>query len=206
MKRFLVHQDINISSILVHTELPCSVCVCARACALLCLTLQTHGLKHSRLLCPWNFPGKNTGVGCHFLLQGIISTQGWNLCFRRLLQRRQILYHEPLPPLYTMLYLCHCSRTLRLSILSSGRPLPYNIQEHCHSLVQVLYWWACGLILVYYMTNNAIMNNPRLITSFYLPDCWSESKQRNLTNAKMCSQKSCGNFHSQHTLWKCPFL
>ena len=24
-----------------------------------------------RLLCPWNFPGKNTGVGCHFLLQGI---------------------------------------------------------------------------------------------------------------------------------------
>ena len=76
MKRFLVHQDINISSILVHTELPCSVCVRARACALLCLTLQTHGLKHSRLLCPWNFPGKNTGVGCHFLLQGIIPTQG----------------------------------------------------------------------------------------------------------------------------------
>ena len=24
-----------------------------------------------RLLCPWNFPGKNTGVGCHFLLQGM---------------------------------------------------------------------------------------------------------------------------------------
>ena len=23
-----------------------------------------------RLLCPWHFPGKNTGVGCHFLLQG----------------------------------------------------------------------------------------------------------------------------------------
>ena len=26
--------------------------------------------------CPWNFPGKNTGVGCHFLLQGIFLTQG----------------------------------------------------------------------------------------------------------------------------------
>ena len=26
-----------------------------------------------RLLCPWNFPGKNTGVGCHFLLQGHFS-------------------------------------------------------------------------------------------------------------------------------------
>ena len=26
-----------------------------------------------RLLCPWNFPGKNTEVGCHFLLQGHFS-------------------------------------------------------------------------------------------------------------------------------------
>ena len=31
-----------------------------------------------RLLCPWDFPGKNTRVGCHFLLQGILSTQGLN--------------------------------------------------------------------------------------------------------------------------------
>ena len=28
---------------------------------------------------PWGFPGKNTGVGCHFLLQGIFPTQGSNL-------------------------------------------------------------------------------------------------------------------------------
>ena len=32
-----------------------------------------------RLLCPWNSPGKNTGVGCHALLQGIFPTQGSNL-------------------------------------------------------------------------------------------------------------------------------
>ena len=31
-----------------------------------------------RLLCPWDFPGKDTGVGCHFLLQGIFPTQGSN--------------------------------------------------------------------------------------------------------------------------------
>ena len=30
------------------------------------------------LLRPWNFPGKSTGVGCHFLLQGIFPTQGSN--------------------------------------------------------------------------------------------------------------------------------
>ena len=33
----------------------------------------------SRLLCPQSSSGKNTGMGCHFLLQGIFSTQGSNL-------------------------------------------------------------------------------------------------------------------------------
>ena len=42
------------------------------------------------LLHPWDFPGKNTGVGCHFLLQGIFLTQGSNL---GLLNCRQTLYH-----------------------------------------------------------------------------------------------------------------
>ena len=44
----------------------------------------------SRLLCPWDSPGKNTGVVCHFLLQRIFPTQRSNLC---LLHCRQILYH-----------------------------------------------------------------------------------------------------------------
>ena len=39
----------------------------------------THGLEPSRLLCQWDSPGKNTGVGCYFLLQGIFPTQGSNL-------------------------------------------------------------------------------------------------------------------------------
>ena len=43
-----------------------------------CCSLQPHGLKPNRLLCPWIFPGKNTGVGCHFLLQGIFQTQRLN--------------------------------------------------------------------------------------------------------------------------------
>ena len=36
-------------------------------------SLQPHALKPARLLCPWDSPGKNTGVGCH-----IFSTQGSN--------------------------------------------------------------------------------------------------------------------------------
>ena len=38
--------------------------------------LASHGLGHTRVFCPWNSPGKNTGVGWHFLLQGIFLTQG----------------------------------------------------------------------------------------------------------------------------------
>ena len=38
----------------------------------------TRGLEPTRLLRPWDSPGKNTGVGCRFLLQGIFPTQGSN--------------------------------------------------------------------------------------------------------------------------------
>ena len=41
-----------------------------------CPTLRPHGLQPTRLLGPWDFSGKNTGVGCHALLQGIFLTQG----------------------------------------------------------------------------------------------------------------------------------
>ena len=55
-----------------------------------CLTLLwSHGLYPTRLLCPWDSPGKNTGVGCRALFQGIFPTQGSN---PSLLHCRQILY------------------------------------------------------------------------------------------------------------------
>ena len=53
------------------------------------LTLQHHGLQPTRLLCPWNSPGKNTGLGSHSLLQGNLPHSGWSL---GLLHCRQILY------------------------------------------------------------------------------------------------------------------
>ena len=36
-----------------------------------CLTLPPHGPQPTRLLCPWNPPGKNIGVDCNFVLQNI---------------------------------------------------------------------------------------------------------------------------------------
>ena len=42
-------------------------------------SLRPRGLYPARLLCLWDTPGKNTGVGYHFLLQGIFLTQGANV-------------------------------------------------------------------------------------------------------------------------------
>ena len=53
-----------------------------------CLILVT---PWTRLFCPWNFPGKNVGVGCRFLLYWIFPTQGSN---QSLLHCRQIIYPE----------------------------------------------------------------------------------------------------------------
>ena len=50
---------------------------------------QPHGLKPARLLCPLDYSGKNTGVGCQSLLEGIFLTQGLNL---GLSHCRQIIY------------------------------------------------------------------------------------------------------------------
>ena len=43
-----------------------------------CPTLGSHGLQPIWLHCPWDFPGKNTRMGCHSLFQGVFLTQGSN--------------------------------------------------------------------------------------------------------------------------------
>ena len=55
-------------------------------------SFATLGLQHSKILCPWEFSGKNAGVGCHFLLQGFFLTQGSNLQLLCLLHYGQMLY------------------------------------------------------------------------------------------------------------------
>ena len=55
-------------------------------------SLQSRGLYPTRLLCPWDSPGKNTEVGCHFQLQRIFLTQKSNQHLLCLLHCRWILY------------------------------------------------------------------------------------------------------------------
>ena len=57
-------------------------------------SLRLHGLQLTRLLCLWDFPGKSTGVGCHFLLQGIFPTQGSNLSLPHCRQTLYPLSHQ----------------------------------------------------------------------------------------------------------------
>ena len=53
-------------------------------------SVRPHRWQPTRLLCPWNSPGKNARVGNHSLLEEIFLTQGLN---SGLLHYRQILYH-----------------------------------------------------------------------------------------------------------------
>ena len=63
-------------------------------CSVVSDSLQPHRLWPARLLCTWNSPGKTTGVGCHFLLQGTFPTQGSNLGLPHCKQMHYPLSHQ----------------------------------------------------------------------------------------------------------------
>ena len=67
-----------------------------------------HRWQPTRILCPWDSPGKNTGVGCYALLQGIFLTEGLNMS---LLHCRRILHqlsHKGSPRIL------ECARSIHL--------------------------------------------------------------------------------------------
>ena len=73
---------------------------------------------------PWNSPGKNAGVGCHFLLQGIFPSQGSNL---GLLHCRQNLYHlspQGSPQIVELEFQFSLTPELKLMLLHRKLPQP----------------------------------------------------------------------------------
>ena len=100
LEQCLIHSECYL-----HMQVYMYVCVCVCVCVCICFFFfplrsensesvscsvsVTHGLEPARFLCPWDSPGKNTGLGCHSLLQGIFLTQGSNPV---LLHCRRILY------------------------------------------------------------------------------------------------------------------
>ena len=71
----------------------CSCCWVATSCP----TLWLRVLEPTRFLCPWDSPGKNTGVGCHFFPQGIFPTQGSNPCLLHWQEGSLPLSHQGIP-------------------------------------------------------------------------------------------------------------
>ena len=75
MKRLLTHTcSVRSQNVIVLSDRqwPCSFTLpsweCMSACSV--MTYSRDPMDPTWLLCPWDFPGKSTGVGCHFLLQG----------------------------------------------------------------------------------------------------------------------------------------
>ena len=99
------------------------------------------GLQPARLFCPWNSPGKNTGVGCHFLLQVLFSTQGLNpdlLCF--CIEGRLFTAEKSKAlgsPLITMLG-SNCTVYYGSHREGNGTPLQYSCVENPMDGA----WWA----------------------------------------------------------------
>ena len=97
----VVPQELFCTLFLFHSSwslflgLPCKQTACMHAMLLQsCLTLcDPIDCSPPRSPCPWDFPGKNTGVGCHALLQGISSIQGSNPHLLCLLHRQAGSYH-----------------------------------------------------------------------------------------------------------------
>ena len=80
----------NLSAVTKVILLYCiRLCVCAQWLSHVWL----YDPVDCRLLCPWDFPGKNTGASCYLLLQRICPTQGLNSLHLSFLHCRQIFYH-----------------------------------------------------------------------------------------------------------------
>ena len=135
---------------------------------------ETHGLQPTRLLIPWDFPGKNIGMGCHFLLQGIFPVQGCNLGSPAF-QADSLLSEPPgkprsasniltkyvpsyfIPPFLVLmfpsrdcffLYIMHIQHFLEMYFLSSqffAQMVKYSMYYSTLLLLKNMSWRACQI-------------------------------------------------------------
>ena len=110
----------------IHIYVCVYICIHIYACVLSdfsCVRFfMTYELLPAKLLCPWDSPGKNTGVGCHALLQGIFPTQGSNPYLLYLLHCRRVLYplgHLGSPYTYKCVFcvcVCVCKKLSHFAV------------------------------------------------------------------------------------------
>ena len=105
--------------------------------------LQHHRLYPARLPCPWNFPGKNIGVGWHFLLQEIFLTEGLNLCLLHWQMDSLPLSHQG-RYMYICIYVCVCIYVYEVKFAQSYPTVCDPMDYTVHGILQarILDWVA----------------------------------------------------------------
>ena len=94
-----------------------------------------HGLWPARLLYPWNSPGKNTGVSCRFLLQGIFLSQRSNSSLLHLLHCRWIL------DLLSHWGFLHTYKMVKIQNSDNTEWWP-----GCETIGTLNCWWECKMV------------------------------------------------------------
>ena len=106
-----------------------------------------------RLLCPWDYPDRNTVAGCHCLLQGIFPTHGSNPCLLCLLQWQADslpLGHQGSLPFLSLVIIFHRN-------LSCG-------QIFCYQLLETTFDKPCGLEKYYWSLQS--------LTAHWIQECY----------------------------------
>ena len=88
--KLLIHQTLIRGLPGGDTETEQKQCAACLVASVVSDSVRPDGLQPTRLLCPRESPGKNTGAGCHALLQGIALTQGANPCLSHLLHWQEV--------------------------------------------------------------------------------------------------------------------
>ena len=140
-------------------------CLCVLSRSVMSNSLWPRELPAS-LLSPWNFPGKNTGADCHFLLQGIFSTQGSNLHLLCLLHW-QVCSLPLVPPgkhilsvSYNLLYLLAYNLEI---IVSKG--MPPLVVEHMPNYLFINFIWMSNMHLKLKMIETQLCCNLQSVKS-----------------------------------------
>ena len=123
------------------------MCTCVHMCLVMPDSFETPWMQPTSLFCPWDFPSKNTGVGCHFLLQGIFLTQGSNLHLLHQQLNSLLLVQSEKP--WRNLERLHTLRDSRGYGISSLRTVGYTWHQGA-SKISLSYkqrpWGSCCLV------------------------------------------------------------
>ena len=127
----------------LHNAVFIGACTCSATSD----SLRPCRLQPTKLLCPRDFPGKNTGVGCHFPLQGIFPTQGSNPHLLRLLHWQV----DSLPLHHRGSLAAHWWATANFQLRGRGLLACYFTTKLCFLLKGILegkqHWPLTGIIL-----------------------------------------------------------